>query len=150
MPVTISPSDEAMTAILDRINTGTAYILDAEAVGSELLIDPLEEITGTRVDVVCESEEQLNETLATEDRETLLIRCWLRAKVPSLEREQIEPWKLFARQLFQRLNNFNSADGRVKVWECESDPKQIPDKSLLNTMGLFVTSILMRVEVEAS
>jgi hypothetical protein len=139
-----------MAAVVDQINDGTAYTLDVCAVATELLIDPLEEITGLRVDVVCETSEQLTETLAVEDRETLMIRCWVRAKLDSLESDVIEPYKLLARQLFQRLNNFKSVDGRVKVWECEADPKQIPDKTYLNTMGLFVTSILMRVEVEAS
>lgn len=150
MAVTVAPSTEAMQAIVARVNSGEAYCLDVSASYSELVINPLEEINELRVDVVSESEEQIVETIEVEDRTTHLIRIWIRKKLDAITPEAVDPLKLLARQLFQRVNNWDSSDGRVKVWECEMDPKQVPDKSMLQSSGLFVASVLMRVEVEAS
>ena len=74
MTVAIAPSVEAMQAIVDRINSGEAYCLDLVANRSETLVDPLEEISELRCDVVSESEEQLVETLDVEDRTSHIIR----------------------------------------------------------------------------
>lgn len=148
--VTISPSEEALSALVDRINSGTAYALDVIATASDLIIDPLEEITGLRVDVVEESVEQLIDTLAVENRTSHVVRIWIRQKVLIADTEEISRLKLIVSQIFQRVNNFYSASNRVKVWECAYDPGQVPDKSYLNQMGLFLTSIVMRVEVEPS
>ena len=52
MAVTIAPSVEAMDAITDRINSGTAYVLDVTATHGELMIDEREEIDCLRVDVL--------------------------------------------------------------------------------------------------
>jgi len=150
MAVTIAPSVEAMVAITDRINTGTAYVLDVTATYGELMVDELEEISGLRVDVTSESETQLADTLAIEDRTSHVLRIWIRSPLMRRTRDEINPIKLLVRQIFQRVNNFNSADLRVKVWECDLDAKQNPDKAIMNQNGLFVSSITMRVEVEAS
>ena len=139
-----------MTAIVDRINGGETYCLDFRAEQSEQIIDPLESPVGLRCDVVTESEETLNETLAVEDRTSLLIRIWIRKKVDGVTSDEIAPLKLLVRQIFQRVNNFDSSDGRVKVWECDYDTKDNPNKDALNQAWLFVSSILLRVEVEAS
>lgn len=148
--VVVSPSEEALAALVDQINTGGDYSLDVDATASDNIIDPLEDVTGLRVDVTEESAEHLAETLAVEDSTSHIIRVWIRKKLDSTDEIEVNPLKLLASQLFQRLNDFDSEDGRVKVWECEYDPKQVPDKSYLKDMGLFVTSILMRVEVEAA
>ena len=150
MAVTIAPATEAMRAIVARINSGDAYELPVRAIYSEQLIDPLEELTELRVDVVTESEETLNETLAVEDRTSLEIRIWIRKKVASAGSDEIDQLRLLVRQIFQRINNFDSSDGRVKIWECDYDTKEIPDKSILNQSWLFVSAIVLRVEVEAS
>jgi hypothetical protein len=150
MAVAKSPSSEASSAITDRVNTGTAYTLDVQATYTDQLVDPLEDVTDLRVDVVHESEEQLLETLDVEDRTSHVIRIWVRKKLSSEQNEEIELLKLLTRQIYQRINDFDSADGRVKVWECDMDPKQIPDKALLRQSWLFVASIVLRCEVEAS
>jgi hypothetical protein len=150
MAVAKSPSSEALSAITDRVNTGTAYTLDVQATYTDQLVDPLEDVTDLRVDVVHESEEQLLETLDVEDRTSHVIRIWVRKKLSSEQNEEIELLKLLTRQIYQRINDFDSADGRVKVWECDMDPKQIPDKALLRQSWLFVASIVLRCEVEAS
>ena len=150
MAVTIAPSVEAMQAIVDRINTGETYCLDLAAKRSETLVDPLEEISELRCDVVSESEEQLVETLDVEDRTSHIIRIWLRKKLSYITPDEIDPLKLLFRQLFQRVNNYDTTDGRVKVWECEVDSKEVPIKDFLQQAGLFVASVVLRVEVEAS
>lgn len=150
MAVTKAPSTEAMQAICDRINDGGAYDLMVNATYSEFIIDPLEEVTSLRVDVVSESEEQLNETLDVEDRTSHIIRVWMRKKVANVSNDEIDYLKLIFRQIYQRLNDFNSADGRVKVWELEIDPKEVPIKTILQDNWLFVASLVLRVEVEAS
>jgi hypothetical protein len=148
MAVTQSPSTEAMSAIVEQINSGTAYELSVTAAYSETLDDELEDIPDLRVDVVQEEEEQLNETLDVEDRTSHMIRVWIRKRTPT--RDDIDAVKLIVRQIWQRVNNFNSSNTRVKVWECDMDPKEVPNKTILKQSGLFVASMLMRVEVEAS
>lgn len=149
--VTRSPSTEAMSAIVDMLNSvkGGAFAFEVEATYSEQIIDPMEEIKELRVDVVSESEEQLNETLDIEDRTNHIIMIWVRKKVRTLSNDEIDPLKLFVRQIFQIVNNYDSPDKRVRVWEAETDPKQCPDKSLLRQIRMFVASITLRVEVEA-
>lgn len=150
MAVTIAPSSEAMSAIVDQINSGGAYDLDVVARYGALLIDPLEEVIGLRVDVVSETEEQLVETLDVEDRSTHQLRVWMRKKVSSVSSDEIDQLKLIFRQIYQRVNNFDSSDGRVKVWDVEIDPIEVPIKSILQQSWLFVASLVLRVEVEAS
>lgn len=150
MAVTIAPSTEAMQAIVARINSATTYCLAVVAEYRETLVDPLEEITDLRCDVVSESEEQLVETLAIEDRTSHVLRIWLRKKLDNLTPDEIDPLKLLFRQIFQRVNNYDTTDGRVKVWECDIEPKEVPLKDFLQQAGLFVASIVLRVEVEAS
>lgn len=150
MAVTIAPSSEAMSAIVDQINDGGSYDLDVVARYGALIIDPLEEVSGLRVDVVSETEEQLVETLDVEDRSTHQIRIWMRKKVSSVSNDEIDQLKLIFRQIYQRVNNFNSSDGRVKVWDVEIDPIEVPIKSILQQSWLFVASLVLRVEVEAS
>lgn len=154
MAVTIAPSEEALAALVDRINSGTEYDLDCRASVSDVLIDPLEEVTGLRVDVVAETEDQLAETLATEDRTSHRIRIWVRRKIEAIEgaanRDQVAETKLLFRQIFQRVNQWDSSDYRVKVWECATDPNEVPLKDILRTQFLFVASLVLRVEVDAS
>jgi uncharacterized protein involved in tellurium resistance len=150
MAVTIAPSSEAMSAIVDQINSGGAYDLDVVARYGALLIDPLEEVIGLRVDVVSETEEQLVETLDVEDRSTHQLRVWMRKKVSSVSSDEIDQLKLIFRQIYQRVNNFDSSDGRVKVWDVEIDPIEVPIKSILQQSWLFVASLVLRVEVEVS
>tara|TARA_R110000868_G_scaffold25944_1_gene100514 strand:- start:3834 stop:4292 length:459 start_codon:yes stop_codon:yes gene_type:complete len=150
MAVTIAPATEAMQAIVDQINGGGAFELAVAATYSENIVDPLEEITALRVDVVSETEEQLNETLDIEDRTSHLIRVWVRKKMSPENQDQIDYLKLLHRQIFQRLNNFDSLDGRVKIWEIENDAKECPIKSILQQLGVFAATLVMRVEVEAS
>lgn len=150
MAVSIAPSVESTQAIVDRINSGTAYELDIVAERVEQAVDPLEEVKTLRVDVVHETEEQLEETLDVEDRTSHEIRIWVRKKVSSVSNDDLDPLKLLVRQLFQRVNNFDSSSGRVKVWQCELEGKQVPDKDILQQAWLFVASIVLRVEVEPS
>jgi|TARA_R110000824_G_scaffold28583_1_gene95885 hypothetical protein len=150
MAVTVAPSTEAMSAITDRINSGTAYSFDIAAEYTDEVIDPLEEIAGLRVDVVSESEEQLEETLDAEDRTSHVLRIWVRQKVDDVRNGTVDPLKLLVRQIFQRVNDYDSTDGRVAVWEVDTDAKQTPDKVILRQHWLFIASIVLRVEVEAS
>ena len=149
MAVSVAPSVEAMQAIVARINGAATYCLPVSATYGEHLIDDLEE-SETRVDVISETEEQLEETLDIEDRSSHALRIWIRKKVDSSNNDEINPLKLLTRQLFQRVNDYDTTNGRVKVWECDQESKESPDKGMLRQTGLFVTSILLRVEVEAS
>jgi DNA-directed RNA polymerase subunit F len=152
MAVTEAPSTEAMRQIVKQINSGTTYCVDVRAEASEQLIDELEDIStqGLRVDVVTEDEQTLNETLDVEDRTSLDVRIWIRKKITSLSNDEIDPLKLVVRQIFQQVLDFDSSDGRVKVWECDLDSKQNPDKDMLRQNRMFLSTILLRVEVEAS
>ena len=150
MAVTTAPAVEAMTFLRDRINDGYAYDLPIRAEYAEQIIDPLEEITGTRVDIVSEMEETMNDTLDVENRTSHVVRIWIRAKVESVANDAIDPLKLLVRAIFQRVNNADSSDGRVQVWECDLEGGQNPDKDILQQSWLFVSSIILRLEVVAS
>jgi hypothetical protein len=78
------------------------------------------------------------------------MRIWIRVKVEQFNEEDVEPLKLLTRQIFQQINNFNSSDNRVKVWECDYEQIDKPLKTALLQTGVFVSSILLRVEVETS
>jgi hypothetical protein len=117
---------------------------------SRVEIAPLDEIDGLQVDVVAVDETQLRETLALEDRTSHKIAIWVRDKLPDLEPETIDARCLLVRQIFQRVNDWDSADGRVRVWEVDEATQVTPNKEALNQMNLFVAVIVLRVEVEAS
>jgi hypothetical protein len=148
MAVELAPSTEAMQAIVLRINGGE-YALPFAADYGESMIDIMEDIRALRVDVIAESEQQLNETLTLEDPTSHLIRVWIRRRV-NPDDGNVDKLKLIVRQIYQRLNDFDSADGRVRVWELDMDSKQVPDKSMLASNHVFIASMLMRIEVEPS
>ncbi len=150
MTVTVAPSTEACLALVDRINSGTAYGLDRVAKYSRVEVNPLDEIERLEIDVVAVDETQLSETLATEDRTSHKIAIWIRDKLPDLQPETIDARCLLVRQIFQRVNNWDSDDRRVRVWDVDEETRVTPDKAILNTMQLFVAVVVLRVEVEAS
>jgi uncharacterized protein YcbX len=150
MAVTVAPSTEACIALVDRINAGTTYVLDILAKYSRVEVDPLEEIDGRRIDVVHVEETQLNRTFALEDQTSHKIAIWVREKLKDSEPETIDALCLLVRQIYQRVNNWDSDDDRVRVWETDEETRMTPDKMLLNQSGLFVAVIVLRVEVEAS
>ena len=149
MTITIDPSIEACQALVTQINAGS-YGTSVTAEYREEQIDPLEGVSTTLLaTVVPVDEEQLNETLG-DDRTSHNIRVYIRQKVGSAEPATIDALKLIVRKIWNQLNDFDSVDGRVRVWECDQDAKQKPDKDALKDMGLFLASINLRVEVEAS
>lgn len=150
MTVTISPADEACQALVDQINGGGEYPLAIGAEYGRLQVDKLEEIDRLHVDVIHEQGTQLAETLAIEDRTSHQIAVYIRDKLPDLSAEAVALRSLIARQVFQRVNNFDSADGRVKVWQLDPDSDIEPDAEILRQYRLFVVKLVFRVEVEAS
>lgn len=150
MAVTVAPSTEACQALVDRINSAETYSLDRLAKYSRVEVSPLDEVDGQQVDVVAVEETQLYETLTIEDRTSHRIAIWMREKLTDLEAHTIDARCLLVRRIFQRVDNFESADGRVKVWAVDDETQMTPNKDLLHTLRLFVASIVLRVEVEAS
>ena len=150
MAATIAPEVEAAQSIVDRINDSTTYALEVVAQRQEVIVDHLEEVSELRVDVVHEEGTQLEDTLNVEDRTSHEIRIYVRSKVSDMTPDSVDPLKLLTRQIFQQVNNYDSADGRVKVWQCDVEPRQAADKELLRQHGIFVAAIMLRAEVEPS
>lgn len=150
MPATIAPSTEACEAIRDRINSGGAYTLAVNATIAEQFSDDQQAMTELMVDVVALDSEQLIETLAVEDRSTHEIGIEIRRKLDSDSQSLVDEMKLIVHQIFQRLNNFDSSNGRVKVWECANVNSENPNKELLCESLIFRSRIVLRVEVESS
>jgi hypothetical protein len=152
MPVTIAPSTEACQALVDRINAGTEYALDVLATYSRVDVNPLEQITERKVDVVAIDEKQLSDTFDVEGRTSHTIAIWIREKLDenNPDPEAIDALCLVVRKIFQRVNNWDSADRRVRVWEVDEETRMTPDKQLLRQASLFAAKIVLRVEVEAS
>lgn len=149
MTITIDPSIEACQALVARINAGT-YGASVTAEYREEQIDPLEDVSSTLLaTVVPVDEEQLNETLG-DDRTSHNMRVYIRKKLMGSEPSDIDLLKLVTRKIWSQLNNYDTTDKRVRVWECDQDVKQKPDKDALREHGMFLASINLRVEVEAS
>jgi hypothetical protein len=144
MTLTISPADEACQAIVARINSSNEYSLSLDAHYSRTEIDYLEGLDRLRVDVVAVSETQPNDQLDANENSSHKIQVVIRSKTTSKDVQDIA---LIVRQLFLRLDNFDSSDRRVCVWECDPEEKENPVKSLLNDANLFVSVINLRVEV---
>lgn len=147
--VSIDPGIEACEALVARIKSGEAYSLPVVVEYTEQIVDRFEKSQQTQVDVVPIESEQLDETLDVECRTSHQIRVVVRKKVDGIDSPDVPAFKLLMRQLWQRVNNYNSSDGRVKVWECDMESKSIPDKKTLTESLLCVSSVLLRVEVEA-
>lgn len=149
MPVTIDPAVEACQAIVARINSGTAYTLGREAQYAENVTTELDKIVDLEVDVVPSEPTQLDRLLDPEDMTSHTITIWIRKKTGA-DQAVIDLMRLFVRQVYQRVNNYDSADRRVRVWEISDWTQSAPDKDLLRRLGLFSASIVLRVEVGAS
>jgi hypothetical protein len=148
MTVTTSPSDEACHAIVDRINTGTGYSLPSAATYSYQLNETLESSSRLQIDVIHIEQETLVETLDTEDRTSHQIEVWIRKQLRAGTAEEISELNLIARKIFQRINNYTGS--RVKVWDCDFNSQQMPEKQKLRESLLYSATIPVRVEVEAS
>ena len=144
MTLTISPADEACQAIVARVNSGGEYSLALDARYSRTEIDYLEELDRLRVDVVAVSETQPNDQLDANENSSHNIQVSIRSKTTS---KDVQDLALIVRQVFLRLDNFDSPDRRVCVWECDIEEKENPVKSLLNDANLFVSVVNLRVEV---
>ena len=145
---TIAPADEACEALVTRINAGgAAYTLDVPAEYSYQEVDCLEEITGLRVDVVPISEKVLNERLDGNNWSSHQIRILIRKQVADVTPTTVKPLTLLRRQIFERLDNWDSTDKRVKVWEASIEDDESPSKPDLRDKQLYRASILLRVEV---
>ena len=145
---TIAPSTEALQAIAARINAGTAYSLDVKAEARELAIDPLEEVTELRVDVCHESEQQLFERIDSEGTEHT-IRIWIRKKVAALGADEVNPLRLLCRQILQQVDQYDTQDRRVCVWQSGFESQEIADRTMLYQQRIFVASVILRVRVVA-
>jgi hypothetical protein len=144
---TVSPSTEACEAIRDRINGGSGYVLDVRAEARELLIEDLAELRSLRVEVVPENEAQLADTIDLVDRTSHQIRVWIRQKLQTTDQDEIEKLKWTRRQIALRLMNYVTSDGRVRVWEVDNQNDVRFDREALQQDRAFVTSIVLRVEV---
>ena len=145
---TIAPSTEALQAIAARINAGTAYTLDLKAEARELAIDPLEEVTELRVDVCHESEQQLFEQIDSEGTEHTL-RIWIRKKVAALSGDELNPLRLLCRQILQQVDQYDTQDRRVCVWQSGFESQEVADRTMLYQQRIFVASVIVRVRVVA-
>lgn len=150
MPVTIAPSTEACEAIRDQINGTDDYVLDFQATIAEQFADEQSTMDRLLVDVVAGDESRLSETLAIEDRSSHTIYIEIRKRLRGNDQEEVDQVKKVVAQIFQSINDFDSADGRVKVWECDLVTNERPNKRLLSESLIFRTRIAMKVLVEAS
>jgi hypothetical protein len=146
--VSISPSEEACAALVDQINGGTAYTLAVNATTAEQFSDEQEFLEALAVDVVPLEGEQLHETLAVEDRSSHQIGIEIRRRLESAEQNLVNDMKLIVQQIFQRVNNFDSSNRRVRVWECSPVSDENPNKELLSDALVFRSRLMLRVEVE--
>ena len=148
MPVTKAPSVEAAEAIKARLESGGAYTLETPVQYVELFDDRQEvDLRQLRVDVVPETEQQLEETLDLEDRTEHFVRVHIRKRVGKAESTQVPALKLITRQIWQHLNDHKT--DRVTIWNVAAESAEVPRKDELR-QGNFITSLVVRCEVEAS
>jgi hypothetical protein len=150
MTLTIAPSDAACQAIADRINAGAnaqppLYVLTEPANYSRVEIDPLEDLDGLRVSVVHIKEKQLNDLTANENT-THTIQVIIRNKLSDPPADT-PTMATLVRQIFLQLDNYDTPDRSVSVWDCDIEDKETPLKAQLKELNLFVGVINLRVEV---
>ena len=146
--VTISPSTEACEAIRDRINSGGTYTQEVTCDIAEQFSDDQQAMPDLMIDVVAIEEQQLDETLATENRWSVDIGIEMRRKLEDDSQALVAAMKLVVQQVFEWVNNFDSANGRVRVWECGNASEENPNKQLLAEGLIFRSRLMLRVEIE--
>lgn len=145
---TISPSKEAQDAIVDFLN-GETFGLAFQATAADVAKTELRDAEWISVDVIEDSEEQLQETLAEDDptRHRILVQVTARRKPDGLD--MTEDLKLLCKQIYQSLDQLDLEDGRVQVWQINGESLTAADKEALRTLGLFRRNIVLEVEVLA-
>lgn len=145
---TIAPADEACEALVVRINSASApYTLTTAATYSHQEIDPLEEITGLRVDVVANTELQLSERIDGLDDTQHEIRVWIRKQLSDFDTATVKAMTLLRKNVADWLDNWDSSDKRVRVWDSESEDLEQPIKTALRERQMFVAVIVLVVRV---
>lgn len=148
MTTTLAPSDEACLALVDRINTGTDYVLDVDATHSPTFNDPLEEFDGLRVDLVHDTQVGQSDRLDGLDQSKHTIRVWVRKKLSEESKlEETQDLNLLRTQILSRIDNWDSSDRRVQVWDTENEDLELPVKDAARKLGLFIACIILHVEV---
>lgn len=147
MPLTIDPGDEAAACIVDRINSSLAYTLPTPAIYSVEAVDVLETVNALRVDVTVETDQQLHEMLDQTDRTSHILRVWVRDKLENGSAAAVMSRKLLTRKIFQRVDEFVSADRRLQVWDCGKDKEESPGKQWIIKNGMYVSFFELRVTV---
>lgn len=150
MALTIDPCDEACQALVTRINSAITYVLPRDATYTHEVIDDLAEVEGLQVDVCPETSQDLHEVLDLVGRTSHVIRVWIRAKLPDMDAATVAPFNLITRKIFLRVNEYETADRRVSVWDCGKDRGESPGKLVLVKDNFYRAYIEMRVEVEPS
>ena len=148
MPVSIAPSKEVCQAIVDRINSALAYTLPTPAVYAYQKSEDLRDQGALQVDVIHIDEGDLEETLDVENPTEHELHVWVRRHLDSQDNDTIDALKLIVRQIWQRLNNYQTS--RVYVRQCGIESVPGPQKDLLRTHGTFAQSITLMVRLEAS
>lgn len=148
MTATLSPADEACTALVNRLNSMTTFVLDVEAKYSRLEIDQLEQVEGLRVDVVANTEQGQSDRLDGLDETIHEIRVYIRKHLTTDQDVEIQELALLRTQIIAALDNWDSADRRVRVWDSENEALEQPMKEQLRTLGMFMAVIVLTVKVE--
>lgn len=148
MVATIAPADEACIALVDRINAGTDYALAVDARYSRLQVDPLEQIKELHVDVVADTEQGQSDRLDGLDNTLHTIKVWVRAPIIDADPQYLADLALVRKQLVDWLDNWDSSDRRVQVWDSENEDLEQPIKELIRQSNLFVAVVILNVQVQ--
>lgn len=147
MPLTQAPEDEAVDAIVTRINAGTSYTLPAAAVAVEFPKVANEDISTLVVEVASDGEQTLAETLnPAEDRKLIIVRVYIRKKVANAEPSTLAATKLIVSQITEWLDLYMGS--RVKVWAVDQEFDKKTSVELLDQSGIFAATIAVRCTVE--
>lgn len=147
MPLTIAPSDEALTAITALVNAGSTYTLYRTATYSREFIDDNARPAGLLVDVVHDSERNADDSIDQEPPTVHQISVWMRDQLADTANATVAAKTLIFRKLFRQINVHLTANSRVAIWDCDADEKEVPDKDILNDHFYFRARIILSVEV---
>lgn len=148
MALTIAPSDEAATAIVALVNAGSTYTLSRTATYCRLFEDDLATPAGLVVDVVHDDESNVDDSIDQEVTTSHQITVWMRDKLSGIDNASVAAKTLIFRKLYRVLNVHATGNSRVKIYDVDFDPKEVPEKDILREHRYFRASIVMRVEVE--
>lgn len=149
MTTTTAPSLEALTAITDRINSGSEYTLAAAATYAYQLDNDRSDLgTNPIVTVVHKGSIEMDDRLDASAGSQETLQVFIRSILADQAAATIAALDLLTTRIIRRLKWYRTTDNRVQVWDC-GPTEDAPDHEANRQLNVYQRVIELRVEVAA-